>query len=411
MQQYFSPDQWVTNDNWSDLTQQQDMPAINFERMYAYRLQRIRAELKKADADMCVLVNPISLRYAVDYRTYALFQSHIPTTYLFVPQDGPIVIYNAYLESDLVDECRVGPPLSFFDGGPILPEAAQALGDEVVNYLSELGTDHRRVALEYVNPSLTQALMKRGLDVIDGVTIAEMARLIKSEEEIACMRWAVAVAELGISKLQQALRPGVSELQLWGLLNYANLANNGDWHEGRMLASGSRINPWLQEASPRKVEEGDLVGFDTDMVGPFGYFADVSRTLYCGKGNPSNRQRELYRLAVSEVEHNIALLRPGLRFSKFQQQAFKQDECFHQNAYTCITHAVGMCDEYPRINQVFRGPNPYDGVFEAGMVMCLESYVGAVGERDGVKLEQQVLITETGTEPLSTYPWDERLMG
>ncbi|MGB0848024.1 MAG: M24 family metallopeptidase [Thiolinea sp.] len=411
MKQYFSPDQLVSDDNWSDLTQYQEMPAIDFECMHAYRLQRIRSELKKTEADMCLLVNPISLRYAVDYRTYGLFQSHIPTTYLFVPLDGPVIIHNAYLESDLVDNSRVGPPISFFDGGTILPEAAEALADEMVNYLRELGTDYRRVALEYVNPSLTQALLKRDVEVIDGVVIAEMARLIKSEEEIACMRWAVAVAELGISKLQQALRPGVSELQLWGLLNYANLANNGDWHEGRMLASGSRINPWLQEASPRKVEEGDLVGFDTDMVGPFGYFADVSRTLYCGKGNPSNRQRELYRLAVSEVEHNIALLRPGLRFSEFQQQAFKQDECFHQNAYTCITHAVGMCDEYPRINQGFRGPNPYDGVFEAGMVMCLESYVGAVGERDGVKLEQQVLITETGTEPLSTYPWDERLMG
>jgi len=69
-----------------------------------------------------------------------------------------------------------------------------------------------------------------------------------------------------------------------------------------------------------------------------------------------------------------------------------------------------MCDEYPRINPVFRGPNPYDGVFEAGMVMCIESYVGAVGERDGVKLEQQVLITPDGTEQLSTFPWDERLI-
>lgn len=409
--QHTSPDQLVSTDNWSDLTQYQDMPAIDFERMHAYRLQRIRAELKKADADMCVLVSPISLRYAVDYRTYALFQSHIPTTYLFVPQDGPVIIHNAYLESELVDESRVGPPIAFFDGGLTLPEAAEALATDIVNYLGGLGTDHRRVALEYVNPSFTQALMRRDIEVVDGVVIAEMARLIKSADEIACMRWAIAVAELGIGKVQEAIRPGVSELQLWALLNYANLANNGDWHDGRMLASGERINPWLQEASPRKVEAGDLVGFDTDMVGPYGYFADVSRTLYCGAGSPSKRQKELYRLAVAEVEHNIALLKPGLRFSKFQQQAFKQDACFHQNAYTCVTHAVGMCDEYPRINPVFRGPNPYDGVFEAGMVMCIESYVGAVGERDGVKLEQQVLIREDGVEQLSQYPWDERLLG
>ena len=44
------------------------------------------------------------------------------------------------------------------------------------------------------------------------------------------------------------------------------------------------------------------------------------------------------------------------------------------------------------------------------MVLCIESYVGAVGETDGVKLEQQVLVTDEGHEQLSTYPYDERLM-
>ena len=55
--------------------------------------------------------------------------------------------------------------------------------------------------------------------MIDGVMISEEARVIKSAEEIACMRWAIAVAEHGIAKLKEALRPGVTELQLWGLLN------------------------------------------------------------------------------------------------------------------------------------------------------------------------------------------------
>jgi hypothetical protein len=55
-------------------------------------------------------------------------------------------------------------------------------------------------------------------------------------------------------------------------------------------------------------------------------------------------------------------------------------------------------------------PNPYDGVLEAGMVVTVESYMGAVGERDGVKLEEQVLITEDGVEQLSSYPLEESLM-
>ena len=44
------------------------------------------------------------------------------------------------------------------------------------------------------------------------------------------------------------------------------------------------------------------------------------------------------------------------------------------------------------------------------MVLCIESYMGAVGERDGVKLEQQVLVTDDGYELLSNYPFEEDLL-
>ncbi len=409
------PDKLVLDDDWSDLSRGQSLPNINVERLGAYRLARLREQLQLSGAAMCVLVNPVSLRYAVDYRTYGLFQSHIPTTYLFVPLDGPIIIYNTYANelSPAISEVRKGQPISFFDGGMQLGRAAGDFASDVAEYLQELGTDNQRVAVEYVNPSITLALAKRGLDVVDGVNITEQARVIKSDDEITCMRWAIAVAEHGIAKMKEVMRPGVSELQLWGLLNYTNLANNGDWHDGRMLASGPRTNPWIQEASPRKVEAGDLVGFDTDMVGPFGYFADISRTFFCaGKGttHPSTRQKQLYQLAVKEVEYNLSLVRPGLSFQAFQQQAYLQETEFHQNAYPCIAHAVGMCDEFPRIDPIFRGPNYYDGTLQAGMVLCLESYVGAVGERDGVKLEQQVLITEDGYELLSQYPYEDCLL-
>ena len=288
--------------------------------------------------------------------------------------------------------------------GRDLADHARLLANDIVEYLDRIGATGRRVALEYVNPSITMALLQRGIEVVDAAGPVEMARVIKSEDEIACIRWATAVAEHGIAKMEAAIRPGVTEVQLWGLINYTNLANDGDWHDGRMLASGPRTNPWLQEASQRRVEVGDLVAFDTDMVGPNGYFCDISRTMFCGSGRPTLRQRQLYRLALDEIEHNRALIRPGVRFSDLQAQAFDVPEEFREQAYPCLIHAVGMCDEYPRINYRFRGPTPYDGVIEAGMVLCVESYMGAVGERDGVKLEEQVLVTADGVEAISTYP-------
>ena len=405
------PDAAVLGETWSDLAAQRDLPEIDFARLRAYRLGRLRAALKEAGAAMCLLVNPITIRYAVDFSTYALFQSHIPTTYLFLSEEGPTVIHGAYGPPPAVDAVRPARPLAFFDGGYDLPEAARLLADDVVTYLEEIGSDNRRVAVEYVNPSLTQALKQRGLEVVDGVVLAESARIIKSEDEIACLRWVNTVADLAIGKVKEAIRPGVSENQLWALLNYANLANGGAWHDGRMLASGPRINPWCQEASDRRLEAGDLVGLDTDMIGPFGYFADVSRTFFCGPGRPSKRQKELYRLAHAEIEHNRPLVRPGMAFRDFQREAYLQDEIYHENAYSCVCHAVGLCDEYPQVKHSFRGSNPGEGSFEAGMVICVESYVGAPGERDGVKLEQQLLVTEDGNELLSRFPLEDDLLG
>ena len=73
-----------------------------------------------------------------------------------------------------------------------------------------------------------------------------------------------------------------------------------------------------------------------------------------------------------------------------------------------IAHGVGLCDEYPAIyypEDVAR--TGYDGVLEAQMTICLESYVGAAGGPEGVKLEEQVLVTATGCEVLSSYPFEE----
>ncbi len=405
-----SPDCLVTNDGWSDLRQFRDLPDIDHDRLYAHRTKRLHNEMRALDVAALVIVNPLSLRYAVDYSTYALFQSRIPSTYLFMSPDGPTTIHGAYVDSPLIERARPVRPISFFDGAENMADNARQLADDLVQYLDEVGSSNRRVAIEYVNPSVTQACLQRGLEVLDGMAISERARMIKSGDEIECMRWAIAVAELGIAKIKETLKPGVTELQLWGLLNYTNLANHGEWHDGRMLASGDRINPWLQEATQRVIESGDLVGFDTDMVGPYGYFCDISRTFHCGPAKPTKRQKEIYRMAYDEVQHNLQLIKPGISFLEIQEQSYPIPEECQANAYPCIVHGVGMCDEYPKIIPAHFGMNHYDGALEPGMVVTVESYMGPLGERDGVKLEEQVLVTEAGHEVMSSYSMEEELL-
>ncbi|WP_367220273.1 M24 family metallopeptidase, partial [Mesorhizobium sp.] len=77
-----------------------------------------------------------------------------------------------------------------------------------------------------------------------------------------------------------------------------------------------------------------------------------------------------------------------------------------------ISARATSADEYPTLPHAsdWTDDTP-DGVLEPGMVLCVESYIGRLGGREGVKIEEQILITETGNEKLSAYPLDEKLLG
>ncbi|RWE19965.1 MAG: aminopeptidase P family protein [Mesorhizobium sp.] len=403
----------VIEDDWSLLSAIQPIPSINFERLMTYRLARIREQLRLRSIPACVLISPISQRYAADIRCWPLFQAHVPMTYLYIAAEGPVINFGSADSTNpagfsVIDEARPARSLDYFSGGPRMQEDAVLFAAELRALLRET-TDENQIAVEYVNPSATQALMNAGLRVVDAQPLMEHARVVKSEDEIECMKWSIAVAEHGVAKIAEVLRPGVRENQLWGLLNYANLANDGDWHETRLLSSGPRTNPWFQEASDRRIEAGDLVGFDTDMIGPFGYCCDLSRTLHCGPVAPTQAQRDLYKRSYDEILANTALLKAGRSFRELSEQGTRQPERFQR--YSQLMHAVGLCDEYPRIPFWKDWNNKgYEGELEAGTIMCVESYLGEYGGREGVKLEEQVLITKEGIEVLTQYPFEDKLL-
>ena len=119
------------------------------------------------------------------------------------------------------------------------------------------------------------ALRDLGLQIFDGQEVTEIARSIKSSEELELMRATIEIAEMGMDAMKQALVPGITENALWAKLHECNIANGGEWIETRLLASGPRTNPWFYECSMRQIEVGDMVCFDTDMIGPYGYCADI----------------------------------------------------------------------------------------------------------------------------------------
>ena len=107
----------------------------------------------------------------------------------------------------------------------------------------------------------------------------------------------------------------------------------------------------------------------------------------------------------------MGIITPGMTFEEYSKKAWDLPEEFAGNRYYLSGHGVGLTGEYPYLyhhqDYVEWG---YDGVIEPGMTLCIESYIGKPGESEGVKLEQQILVTETGTELLSHFPFEDGLL-
>jgi len=387
---------------------------LDMQTLRAYRLGRVKEKLRENGIALAVLNDPISVRYTTGYRNWSLFQTHVITYYLFVSPTGPTILYGyAEKESPLetIDEVRAGAPMSYFNSGPHWEDGARKFAADVTDYLKLYCDGDHKVGIERFSPSAALALLDRKAEIVDVSWVIEQARIIKSAEEILCMNYAMAVAEAGIARMREACRPGITEEALWAVLHEANISLGGEWIEARLLCAGDRTNPWGQEASSRLISAGELVAFDTDLVGPFGYCADVSRTLYCGPGRPTPHQRDIYKLALEELEHNLELIRPGVAFGDFSRRAFKVPDQFLANRYTCLAHGLGMCDEYPKIaHPLDWSRRGYDGVIQPGMVLCLESYIGEEGGFEGVKLEEQVVVTDTGYQRMSRFPFENEFL-
>lgn len=382
-----------------------EVPDIDFDAIRAHRLSRFTEQLEDHDVALAVIVNPVSLRYVVDWRHFPLFQARTPSYILLVEPDGRMVLSGGYSEDHPgIAEFRPGHRYNVFESGYELRDAAARLADDVVAVTGR----RAKVAVEPIGAAVVQALEERDVTVIDAEPLIEAARSVKSAGEIDCMRHSARVAAAGMDAMREMTLPGVTENELYAVLHHVNIANDGDWIEGRMLSSGPRTNPWYQNASDRVMQPGDWMAFDTDMIGPFGYCADVSRTWMVGDSRPDAVQRDLYQRAHAEVAHNADLLKAGVSFRELSERSFRQAKRFHAHRYTCVLHGLGLSDEYPKI------PYPqdwdragYDGELEADTVLCVESFVGAEHGGPGVKLEDTYLITDSGAELLTPYPFED----
>ena len=383
---------------------------INFHKLRTYRLDRVKKELEKNNLEACILFDPVNVRYTLDTVNMSVYNMHNLTRYCFVPINGPVILYEYFncegLSShlNLIDEIRPSITWDYFSNGDQAGIQLEKWINEVKD-LSNLYFKSKKVAIDVLNGPAVIGLNKSGIEVVDAKSILEQARVIKSPEELTCMKAAIEVAEVGIAKMRDELKAGITEDELWSILHKTNIEHGGEWIECRILSSGSRTNPWMQESSNKIIQRGEIVSFDTDMVGPYGYCADISRTFV--EGNKfSIEQKDLYLLAVEQINHNSRLIKPGISFKEFTKKSWKLPEEYYGNRYSVMVHGIGLCDEWPAIRYPTDG-GERNGFFQKNMTITVESYIGKVAGKEGVKLEQQYLVGNNRLELMSHHPLED----
>ena len=101
-----------------------------------------------------------------------------------------------------------------------------------------------------------------------------------------------------------------------------------------------------------------------------------------------------------------------MSFREFAEKSYPLPEAFVANRYSAPVHGIGLCDEYPHIVYLEDwDESGEEGLVEPNMTLCLEAYIGREGGREGVKLEEQVLVTDKGAKLLSSFPFETSLLG
>ena len=392
-------------------------------RMREFRWARLVQALATRDYGGLLLYDPLNIRYATDTTNMQLWNTHNPFRACLICADGHMVMWE-YKNSPflvtfnpLVKELRSGATFFYNSTGDRGEAAAKAFAAQVDEVMRAHAGSNRRLAVDKIMVHGLRALEAAGFEVMEGEEVTERARAIKGPDDIAAMRCAHHACESAIREMEAFARRdiplgGVSEDAVWAELHAGNIRRGGEWIETRLLASGPRTNPWFQECGPRIIQNNEIVAFDTDLIGAYGFCIDISRTWWIGDQRPTNAMISAMHHAREHIDTNMALLKPGVSIKELVFGGHVLDPHYDRGKYSCRMHGVGLCDEWPYVTYPDGWTEgAFDAVLEPGMVMCVEALISPEGGDFSIKLEDQVLITETGFENLTTYPFYTALMG
>jgi Xaa-Pro dipeptidase len=384
--------------------------SVDVDSLRLERLARLQDAMRKFDIEACLLLNEPNIRYATGASAMAVYAMSTFARCAVVPQEGTPILFehpNSVHRSRLrAPDVRPMHAWEFFDD----PGAeANIWADETVEALRKLGVADDVVAVDRMGTPAFFALSERGFTLRDSAPVTQEARRVKTPQELAAFGLNAPLLMEMLATVENTIAVGVSEREVLAEMARVMLRGGGEYLATNCLCSGENTNPWRSEATDRRIGSGDLVFVDTDTVAIEGCFFCVSRTFSVGE--PSAAQRETYAAAHRWLTEMKELIRPGVTCGELAAEAPAIPERYVAQRYECMIHGIGLEEENPSVCHPQDEQSNADTLIEPGTALVVECYLGEVGAGHGVKLGDEVIVTEDGCRTLVPYPFSEQLLG
>ena len=384
---------------------------VDHDRLRRYRLSRTKEALKKSNCGALLTFDVNNIRYISGTKIGEWERDKMCRFALLAGDEEPYVWdfgsaavhhreYCDWLDPDRMRAGVVGMR------GTIPPSFGlmKRYADEIFGLLKKAGVADMPVGVDYAETAMFFALQDAGLNVVDGQQIMLSAREIKSVDEIHLLTQAASMVDGVYHMIYNELRPGIRENDIVAMSNKMLYEMGSDDVEAINAVSGERCNPHPHNFTDRYFRPGDQAFFDI-LQSYQGYRTCYYRTFNIGMSTPC--QVDAYVKARDWLDASIAMIKPGVTTDKVaavwptaQELGFSSElEAFGLQ----FGHGLGLAlHERPIISRAVSMENPM--MIETGMVFALETYCPATDGYSAARIEEEVVVTDTGCEVISLFP-------